>query len=155
MWEYYGVTSTWAQPWSSIAVLPVSLVAVCDSYHPASSLKAGANASYARRPATFARHSRCCRRKEGLNTIRQNGLSNGYISSDLASHTMVSFAFLNRLPTATKHVRSPDEKSLVRRLDIFLMTFGCISQGKVSMLQAVTPLLIRSSHQVPGPAEYQ
>ncbi|KAH7176802.1 major facilitator superfamily domain-containing protein [Dactylonectria macrodidyma] len=41
---------------------------------------------------------------------------------------MVSFAFLNRLPTATKHVRSPDEKSLVRRLDIFLMTFGCISQ---------------------------
>lgn len=31
---------------------------------------------------------------------------------------------------AAKQERSPVEKSLVRRLDIFLMTFGCISQGK-------------------------
>lgn len=26
-------------------------------------------------------------------------------------------------------VRSPEEQGLVRRLDIFLMVFGCISQG--------------------------
>lgn len=26
------------------------------------------------------------------------------------------------------HERTPEEKSLVRRLDIFLMTFGCVSQ---------------------------
>lgn len=35
-----------------------------------------------------------------------------------------SLAFLRR------HERTPEERSLVRRLDIFLMTFGCISQGK-------------------------
>lgn len=27
------------------------------------------------------------------------------------------------------HAKSPAEKSLVLRLDVFLMTFGCISQG--------------------------
>ncbi|TVY84692.1 Pantothenate transporter liz1 [Lachnellula suecica] len=33
------------------------------------------------------------------------------------------------VPTVgARHERSPAEKSLVRRLDIFLMTFGCVSQ---------------------------
>ncbi|KAI1855608.1 hypothetical protein JX266_000473 [Neoarthrinium moseri] len=32
------------------------------------------------------------------------------------------------LAFAQRHERSPDERDLVRRLDIFLMTFGCISQ---------------------------
>ncbi|KAK2776021.1 hypothetical protein FQN53_002915 [Emmonsiellopsis sp. PD_33] len=41
---------------------------------------------------------------------------------------MVSFKRFGRLQTATKHVRSPEEAALVRRLDIYLMTFGCISQ---------------------------
>jgi hypothetical protein len=29
-----------------------------------------------------------------------------------------------------RHERSTEERSLVRRLDIFLMTFGCVSQGE-------------------------
>ncbi|OOO06664.1 major facilitator superfamily MFS_1 [Aspergillus oryzae] len=40
---------------------------------------------------------------------------------------MVSFKF-SRTALARHHVRSPDEKALVRRLDIFLLTFGCLSQ---------------------------
>lgn len=28
-----------------------------------------------------------------------------------------------------QEVRSPEEQGLVRRLDVFLMVFGCISQG--------------------------
>ncbi|KAH7141478.1 major facilitator superfamily domain-containing protein [Dactylonectria estremocensis] len=34
----------------------------------------------------------------------------------------------SRLAIAKKHERSPEEKAFVRRLDLFLMTFGCISQ---------------------------
>lgn len=30
--------------------------------------------------------------------------------------------------------RSAEEKGLVRRLDVFLMTFGCISQGEFEKL---------------------
>lgn len=30
------------------------------------------------------------------------------------------------------HERSADEKALVRRLDTFLLTFGCISQGELA-----------------------
>ncbi|KAH8810652.1 major facilitator superfamily domain-containing protein [Xylogone sp. PMI_703] len=41
---------------------------------------------------------------------------------------MPTFKFLNRTPLATHHVRSAEEKALVRKLDIFLLTFGCISQ---------------------------
>ncbi|KAH8674233.1 major facilitator superfamily transporter [Xylariales sp. PMI_506] len=33
-----------------------------------------------------------------------------------------------RLAFTERHERTPEERSLVRRLDIFLMTFGCISQ---------------------------
>jgi hypothetical protein len=29
-----------------------------------------------------------------------------------------------------RHERTPEERNLVRRLDIFLMTFGCISQSE-------------------------
>ncbi|QRD91241.1 putative allantoate permease [Aspergillus flavus] len=43
------------------------------------------------------------------------------------SIAMVSFKF-SRTALARHHVRSPDEKALVRRLDIFLLTFGCLSQ---------------------------
>ncbi|KAM0807894.1 putative Major facilitator superfamily transporter [Seiridium cardinale] len=32
------------------------------------------------------------------------------------------------LSFAQRHERTPEERELVRRLDIFLMTFGCISQ---------------------------
>ncbi|CAG8150192.1 unnamed protein product [Penicillium salamii] len=42
---------------------------------------------------------------------------------------MVTFKMLRSSSTdATSDLRSPDEKALVRRLDIFLMTFGCLSQ---------------------------
>jgi hypothetical protein len=47
---------------------------------------------------------------------------------------MVSFKSFGRLKVAAKHERSADEKALVRRLDIFLMTFGCLSQGKFDCL---------------------
>lgn len=33
-----------------------------------------------------------------------------------------------RLAYTQRHERTPEERSLVRRLDIFLMTFGCVSQ---------------------------
>jgi hypothetical protein len=39
-------------------------------------------------------------------------------------------SFLRRDETEPSYVRSSEEKALVRRLDIFLLTFGCISQGK-------------------------
>ncbi|KAK7214696.1 hypothetical protein V2G26_002699 [Clonostachys chloroleuca] len=41
---------------------------------------------------------------------------------------MVSFEFRSRSALQVKHERTPEEKSLIRRLDIFFMTFGCISQ---------------------------
>jgi hypothetical protein len=49
---------------------------------------------------------------------------------------MVSFKWLSlgRPAMVGEHERSLAEKSLVRRLDIFLMTFGCISQGRLSLL---------------------
>ncbi|KAF7557695.1 hypothetical protein G7Z17_g397 [Cylindrodendrum hubeiense] len=34
----------------------------------------------------------------------------------------------SRLAIAKKHDRTPEERAFVRRLDLFLMTFGCISQ---------------------------
>ncbi|KAJ5873859.1 Major facilitator superfamily domain general substrate transporter [Penicillium soppii] len=40
---------------------------------------------------------------------------------------MVTFKMFRR-NAPTSDFRSPDEKALVRRLDIFLMTFGCLSQ---------------------------
>lgn len=68
------------------------------------------------------------------------------------SYTMAVFTGL-RLPAAThggEFQRSPAEKSLVRRLDIFLMTFGCISQGKYwTGSEAVRLVLTKSgSYQV-------
>jgi hypothetical protein len=42
---------------------------------------------------------------------------------------MVSWKSFGRPAVLQKHERTPAEKSLVLRLDIFLMTFGCISQG--------------------------
>lgn len=39
-------------------------------------------------------------------------------------------SFLRRDETEPSYVRSSEEKALVRRLDTFLLTFGCISQGK-------------------------
>lgn len=41
---------------------------------------------------------------------------------------MVSWKGFGRPAVLAKHERTPAEKSLVLRLDIFLMTFGCISQ---------------------------
>ena len=41
---------------------------------------------------------------------------------------MVTFKMF-RSTAASDDFRSSDEKALVRRLDIFLMTFGCLSQG--------------------------
>ncbi|KAM0424554.1 hypothetical protein ACHAPT_010270 [Fusarium lateritium] len=35
---------------------------------------------------------------------------------------------VGRLAFAKKHERTPEERAFVRRLDLFLMTFGCISQ---------------------------
>lgn len=35
---------------------------------------------------------------------------------------------VNRTPLNIKHERTPEEKALVRRLDLFFLTFGCISQ---------------------------
>ncbi|KAK6951640.1 hypothetical protein Daesc_006163 [Daldinia eschscholtzii] len=35
---------------------------------------------------------------------------------------------INRLAFAQRHERTPEERDLVRRLDIFLMAFGCVSQ---------------------------
>lgn len=41
------------------------------------------------------------------------------------------FSFKNRHQSQTgTNGRASDEKALVRRLDMFLLTFGCISQGK-------------------------
>ncbi|CAI7676021.1 unnamed protein product [Penicillium pancosmium] len=37
-------------------------------------------------------------------------------------------SFLRRDETEPSYVRSSEEKALVRRLDTFLLTFGCISQ---------------------------
>jgi hypothetical protein len=42
---------------------------------------------------------------------------------------MVTFKMFRRDTPTNNDFRSPDEKALVRRLDIFLMTFGCLSQG--------------------------
>lgn len=42
---------------------------------------------------------------------------------------MVSFKMFRRNASTDVDIRSPEEKSLVRRLDMFLMTFGCLSQG--------------------------
>lgn len=46
-----------------------------------------------------------------------------------------------RLAIAKKHDRTPEERAFVRRLDLFLMTFGCISQGKWRHLQFATAML--------------
>lgn len=42
---------------------------------------------------------------------------------------MVSFKMFRRNASTDVDIRSPEEKALVRRLDMFLMTFGCLSQG--------------------------
>ncbi|KAI2766822.1 hypothetical protein DTO012A8_7972 [Penicillium roqueforti] len=41
---------------------------------------------------------------------------------------MVSFKMFRRKASTNVDFRSPEEKALVRRLDMFLMTFGCLSQ---------------------------
>jgi hypothetical protein len=46
---------------------------------------------------------------------------------------MVTFKMFRR-NAPTSDFRSPDEKALVRRLDIFLMTFGCLSQGTLGYI---------------------
>lgn len=51
------------------------------------------------------------------------------------------FNFLRRDETEPSYVRSSEEKALVRRLDIFLLSFGCISQGKLN-----SPITIISLH---------
>lgn len=59
-------------------------------------------------------------------------------------------SFLRRDETEPSYVRSSEEKALVRRLDIFLLTFGCISQGKADFskieLCRGTPRLTQSSY---------
>lgn len=42
---------------------------------------------------------------------------------------MVSFRFARRHGSISNREISTDEKALVRRLDAFLLTFGCLSQG--------------------------
>lgn len=46
---------------------------------------------------------------------------------------MVSFKQFRRNVSTDVDIRSPEEKALVRRLDMFLMTFGCLSQGETSL----------------------
>ncbi|KAJ5097989.1 allantoate permease [Penicillium argentinense] len=41
---------------------------------------------------------------------------------------MGPFKFLRRDESESSHARSSEEKALVRRLDMFLLTFGCLSQ---------------------------
>lgn len=45
---------------------------------------------------------------------------------------MVSFKIFRRKASTNVDFRSPEEKALVRRLDMFLMTFGCLSQGALA-----------------------
>lgn len=64
---------------------------------------------------------------------------------------MRTFASLRRkveAPVKQAYVRTPEELDLVRRLDVFLMTFGCISQGA---WKAFDPefILTYVSHQIP------
>ena len=51
---------------------------------------------------------------------------------------MVTFKMLRRNVSTNDDFRSPDEKALVRRLDIYLMTFGCLSQGALSCRSRLT-----------------
>ncbi len=62
---------------------------------------------------------------------------------------MVSFknAFSNAA-VMQKHVRTPEKKKLVFRLDVFLMTFGCISQGTRQLFELIYLILTRCSRQV-------
>jgi hypothetical protein len=51
---------------------------------------------------------------------------------------------------SVQHMRLPGERHLVKRLDVFLMTFGCISQGKSDRQNILQVILLtaRYSHQV-------
>lgn len=59
-------------------------------------------------------------------------------------------SFFRRDETEPSYVRSSEEKALVRRLDIFLLTFGCISQGKADSFRIElckgTPWLTQTSY---------
>lgn len=50
---------------------------------------------------------------------------------------MVSWDFFRRNASTNEFSaapeRSSDEKALVRRLDIFLLSFGCLSQGRLEV----------------------
>lgn len=61
-----------------------------------------------------------------------------------------------RLAIAKKHERSPEERAFVRRLDFFLLTFGCLSQGRWPNAHASpsTDVLVLYSYQVPGSDQY-
>jgi hypothetical protein len=71
---------------------------------------------------------------------------------------MVSFKPFRR-NASNIDVRSPEEKALVRRLDIFLMTFGCISQGAFRWVNPSDSLrsakLTSVSYQISRSTKYQ
>jgi hypothetical protein len=50
----------------------------------------------------------------------------------------IGFAMLSKMfgksALQVSHKRDAEERAFVRRLDIFFMTFGCISQSKHTML---------------------
>ncbi len=49
---------------------------------------------------------------------------------------MVSFKKFVGFALAEHQPRSPEENAMVRRLDMWFMTFGCISQGKLKDTKA-------------------
>lgn len=53
--------------------------------------------------------------------------------------------------TPNDFVRTVDERALVRRLDTFLLTFGCLSQGTTCISRQLDERegLIIVSHQIP------
>lgn len=69
---------------------------------------------------------------------------------------MVSFKPFRR-NASNVDIRSPEEKALVRRLDIFLMTFGCISQGALGYpSNSLGPAKLTSvSYQISRSTKYQ
>lgn len=70
---------------------------------------------------------------------------------------------IGRSIAGKQHVRTPEEKALVRRLDLVLMVFGFASQGVLSFLLVSAVRLHEpsltsswtSSHQVSGPNQHQ
>jgi hypothetical protein len=75
-----------------------------------------------------------------------------------ATIIMVSFKMFRRNASTDVDIRSPEEKALVRRLDMFLMTFGCLSQGVLGyklLSRLGISKLTEVSYQISRSTEYQ